>query len=312
MNKWIPCCALTLFATAASTAMATEPAACQKPRIGVVGWTDVVATTGIAQVLLEGLGYAPTDTVASQQIVFAGMQKKQLDFFLGYWNPIMTETITPFLKSGDLEILKVNLEGAQATLAVPRAAHEAGLRTFADIATFKDQLDGKIYGIEPGTGANTGIQKMIDENQFGLGDFKLVESSEAGMLAAVNRATRRDEWIVFFGWAPHPMNVQLEMDYLTGSDDALGENDGAATVETVVAKGYMQQCPNVGRLLSNLTFTVEQESRLMAPIMDRQNPKAVARDWLKNHPQDLQTWLSGVTTFEGKDGLAALKAHLAK
>lgn len=312
MNKWIPRCALTLLASAASTVMAAEPAACQKPKIGVVGWTDVVATTGIAQVLLEGLGYAPTDTVASQQIVFAGMQKKQLDFFLGYWNPIMTETITPFLKSGDLEILKVNLEGAQATLAVPRAAHEAGLRTFADIAKFKDKLDGKIYGIEPGTGANTGIQKMIDENQFGLGDFKLVESSEAGMLAAVNRATRRDEWVVFFGWAPHPMNVQMEMNYLTGSNDALGENDGAATVETVVAKGYTQQCPNVGRLLENLTFTIDQESRLMQPIMDRQNPKAVARDWLKKNPDNLRSWLSGVTTFEGKDGLAALEAYLAK
>ncbi|GGK04199.1 choline ABC transporter substrate-binding protein [Pseudomonas matsuisoli] len=310
MKKMMTSCALSLLV--AGNAIAAEPAACQKPRIGVVGWTDVVATTAISEVLLEGLGYAPKQTVASQQIVFAGMQKKQLDFFLGYWNPIMTETITPFLKSGDLEVLKVNLDGAVATLAVPRKAYDAGLKTFADIAQFKDKLDGKIYGIEPGTGANTGIQKMIDSNQFGLGDFKLMESSEAGMLAAVNRADRRGEWVVFFGWAPHPMNVQMDMEYLTGSEDALGANDGAATVETVVAKGYTDQCPNVGQLLNNLTFTIEQESRLMQPIMDRKNPKAVATQWLKEHPDDLGKWLSGVTTFDGKDGAAAVKAHLAK
>jgi glycine betaine/proline transport system substrate-binding protein len=278
----------------------------------VVGWTDVVATTGIAEVLLEGLGYAPTQTVASQQIVFAGMQRKQLDFFLGYWNPLMTDTITPFVESGDVQVLKVNLEGAMATLAVPRYAYDAGLRTFADIAKFKDQLDSRIYGIEPGTGANTGIQKMIDENRFGLGDFKLMESSEAGMMAAVTRAARRNEWAVFFGWAPHPMNVQFEMNYLTQSGDALGKNDGAATVETVTAKGYTEQCPNVGRLLDNLTFTIEQESRLMQPIMERQNPKAVATRWLKEHPQDLERWLSGVSSFGGQDGISAVKVHLGQ
>ena len=310
MKKLMTCCVLSMLAV--GSAVAAEPEACQKPRIGVVGWTDVVATTAISEVLLEGLGYAPKQTVASQQIVFAGMQKKQLDFFLGYWNPLMTDTITPFLESGDLSVLKVNLDGAIATLAVPREASEAGLKTFSDIAKFKDKLDGKIYGIEPGTGANTGIQKMIDSNQFGLGDFKLVESSEAGMLAAVTRAAKRGDWVVFFGWAPHPMNVQMDMEYLTGSEDALGANDGAATVETVVAKGYTEQCPNVGRLLNNLTFNIEQESRLMQPIMDRENPKAVATKWLKEHPDDLGKWLSGVTTFDGKDGAAAVKAHLAK
>lgn len=36
---------------------------------------------------------------------------------------------------------------------------------------------------------------MIAKNQFGLGKFQLVESSEAGMLAAVDRAVRqRKPW----------------------------------------------------------------------------------------------------------------------
>ena len=32
--------------------------------------------------------------------------------------------------------------------------YDDGLKDFADIAKFKDQLDGKIYGIEPGNDGN--------------------------------------------------------------------------------------------------------------------------------------------------------------
>jgi glycine betaine/proline transport system substrate-binding protein len=312
MNKIFAYASSCLLAVASSSAvLAAEPEQCQKPRIGVVGWTDVVATTAVTKVLLEHLGYQPTENVASQQIIFAGMKKKEVDFFLGYWNPLMTETITPFVKANDVRLLQVNLDGAMATLAVPSYASEGGLKTFADIAKFKDKLKGKIYGIESGTGANTKIQKMIDSNQFGLGDFKLVESSESGMMAAVKRAVKRNEWIVFFGWAPHPMNIQVDMNYLTGSDDALGANDGAATVETVVRPGYVEQCPNVGQLLSNMTFDVKQESAMMQPIMDRQKPEDVAEQWLKDHPADMQKWLAGVSTFDGKDALATVQAKLA-
>ena len=165
----------------------------------------------------------------------------------------------------------------------------------------------RIYGIEPGSGANTQIKAMIAKNQFGLGKFQLVESSEAGMLAAVDRAVRRKEAVVFFGWAPHPMNVNVQMTYLTGSEDALGPNEGMATVWTVTAPDYAQQCPNVGRLLSNLTFTAEDESRMMQPLLDHKDPLESARQWLKDHPQDKQRWLEGVTTFDGKPAADNLK-----
>ncbi len=109
---------------------------------------------------------------------------------------------------------------------MPTYLADKGLKTFADIARFEKELGAKIYGIEPGSGANTQIKAMISKNQFGLGKFQLVESSEAGMLAAVDRAVRRKEAVVFFGWAPHPMNVNVQMTYLTGSEDALGPNEG--------------------------------------------------------------------------------------
>ena len=62
-------------------------------------------------------------------------------------------------------------------------AADGGIHSFADIAKFKDKLDGKIYGIEPGNDGNRLIQDMIDKNAFGLKGFEVVESSEQGMLS---------------------------------------------------------------------------------------------------------------------------------
>lgn len=298
MIKAVSCAAAVL---ASQSPWAAEQASCQDVRMGVVAWTDVVATSAMGDVLLEGLGYRVKQTNAVQQIIFSGIRDNRLDIFLGYWKPAMDKNIAPFLEAKQVTVLdKPSLADAQATLAVPDYVYDGGLKTFADIAKYRDKLGNKIYGIEPGTGANAGIKGMIDKDQFGLKGFQLVESGEAGMLAAVKRAGQRNEWVVFFGWAPHPMNINMKMHYLTGSQDVFGPGEGRASVSVVTAPDYAQRCPNVSRLLSNLTFNAAQESQLMVPIMARKDPKDVARQWLKDHPDDAKRWLDGVTTFDGK------------
>ncbi|MFM0285858.1 choline ABC transporter substrate-binding protein [Paraburkholderia megapolitana] len=293
------------------SAYARDPEACRSVTFGDVGWSDIAATTGIASALLQDLGYQPTKTIASPPIVFAGIKKKQIDAFLGYWDPSMTSTVVPFVQAGALKVLeRPNLVGAKYTLAVPAYAADAGLKSFADIAKFRDQLDGKIYGIGAGNNGNAHVQKMIDTNQFGLGGFKLVESSEAAMLVQVGRQIRDHKMIVFLAWEPHPMNVDYKIAYLSGGDDVFGPNYGSAKVFTVVPTDYMQRCPNVGRLLTNLQFTTDMENHLMVPIMDHQDPTVVAQSWLKGNPRALDEWLAGVSAFDGSNGIAAVKHAL--
>ena len=304
MKRLISCCLLVL----SPYVLAAEDASCKNVRMGVVNWTDVIATSAMAQTLLDGLGYKTKQTSASQQIIFAGLRDKRLDMFLGYWNPIMNQSITPFVDAKQVTVLaEPSLKDAKAMLAVPTYMADKGLKSFADIAKFEKELGGKIYGIEPGSGANTQIKAMIEKNRFGLGKFQLVESSEAGMLSAVTRAVNRKEPIVFFGWTPHPMNINQDMTYLTGSEGALGPDEGLATVWTVTTPDYASRCPNVSRLLSNLTFSAEDESRMMQPLLDHKDAQASARQWLKDHPQDQQRWLEGVTTVDGKPAAGNLK-----
>uniref|UniRef100_UPI00258DC911 choline ABC transporter substrate-binding protein n=1 Tax=Pseudomonas sp. TaxID=306 RepID=UPI00258DC911 len=260
---------------------AAEPEQCSTVRFSEIGWTDITVTTAITRQLLEDLGYQTKSTMLSVPVTLKSLADgKDMDVFLGNWMPSMENDMKPYQAAQSIDNVRANLNEAKYTLAVNDSLWQAGLKDFADIPRFKNELEGKIYGIEPGNDGNRHIQEMIDENAFGLKDagFKVVESSEAGMLSQVDRATRRKTGVVFLGWEPHPMNTRYKIHYLTGGDKYFGPNFGSATVYTLVRKGYSQQCPNIGRLLTNLSFTLEMESGLMGKILDdKQKPTSVAK-----------------------------------
>lgn len=284
---------------------------CDTVRFSDVGWTDITATTAIASTVLEGMGYDTKTQLLSVPVTYKSLENEDIDVFLGNWMPTMEGDIKAYRERGTVETIHKNLTGAKYTLAVPKYVYDAGVKSFADIAKYADKFDGKIYGIEPGNDGNRLIQSMIDQNAFGLKDFDVVESSEAGMLSQVKRATRRDKWIVFLGWEPHPMNANFELAYLEGGDDFFGPNLGGANVFTNVRKGYVEECENVGKLLKNLTFTLELENQVMAAILDEgKKPEKAAEDWLKANPAVLNDWLEGVETKDGKPALPAVKAAL--
>jgi len=298
-------------ALSSGAAFAADPASCKTVRFSDVGWTDITATTATASVILEALGYSPEVQVLSVPVTYASLKNKDIDVFLGNWMPTMEADIAAYRDDKSVETIVTNLEGAKYTLAVPKYTYDEGLKSFEDIAKFKDKLDGKIYGIEAGNDGNRLILDMIDSDKFGLKGFELVESSEAGMLSQVQRAASSKKDVVFLGWEPHPMNANIDMAYLDGGDDVFGPNYGGATVHTNVRAGYTTECPNVGALLKNMVFSLKMENEIMGAILDDgADPKAAATDWLKANPDTVTPWLAGVTTLDGGDAAAAVKAKL--
>jgi glycine betaine/proline transport system substrate-binding protein len=311
-NVWRIAAAGIAAITITSAANAADSDACKTVRFSDVGWTDITSTTAMASRLLTALGYTPKTTVLAVPVTYESMKNKDIDVFLGNWQPTMESIRKPYIDDKTVDLIeKPNLEGAKYTLAVPAYTFDAGLKSFADIAKFKDQLDGKIYGIEPGNDGNKLIQDMIDKDAFGLKGFTMVESSEQGMLAEVDRATRQNKPIVFLGWEPHPMNSKYKMSYLAGGDDFFGPDYGGATVYTNTRAGYVADCPNAGKFITNLVFSLPMENEVMGKILfDGEEADKAAEEWLKANPTAWTAWLDGVTTFDGKPGLDAVKASL--
>jgi glycine betaine/proline transport system substrate-binding protein len=302
--------AAVAVAATAPTAATHEPASCRLIRLSDIGWTDVTATTAIFSALARHLGYHTQITVLSVPVTYASMKNKDIDVFLGNWMPSMEGDRKSYVADGSVEVIRHNLTGAKYTLAVPAYTYEAGLRSFADIQRFATQLNSSIYGIEPGNDGNRLVLTMLKQNLFGLGGFRLIESSEQGMLAEVERALAAHSPIVFLGWDPHPMNMRFDLRYLSGGDSVFGPNFGEAHVDTNTRAGYSQECANIGRLLRNLSFTTQQEDRVMLDILQRhQTPQAAAETFLKANPAVVAGWLDGVRTFDGRPAVAAMQGR---
>ena len=301
----------SISALALIAAAGTAAADCDTIVFSDVGWTDITTTTAATTLVLDALGYETDIKVLSVPVTYTSLAEGDVDIFLGNWMPTMEADIAPYRDAGTVDTVRANLEGAKYTLAVNAAAAALGIANFADIAGQTDALDAEIYGIEPGNDGNRLIMDMIEADAFGLSGFEVVESSEAGMLAQVERATQRDEPIVFLGWEPHPMNANFEMTYLEGGDDWFGPNLGGATVFTNTSAGFVDACPNVGALLQNLEFTLAMENEIMGAILnDGEDPDDAARAWLTANPGILDGWLNGVTTKDGGDARAAVMAVL--
>lgn len=282
--------------TGAVASAASDPDQCRIVRLSDVGWSDITATTAVLSRVLTTLGYEPRTTVLSVPVTLASLSQGDVDVFLGNWMPSQRELVAPYVADGSVEVIGTNLRGARYTLAVPAYLHDAGLRDFSDIARFRTALGGAIHAIEPGNEANETLLAMIGADALGLHGFRVVESSEQGMLAEVERAVTARRPIVFLGWAPHPMNSRLPLRYLSGGDQWFGPDFGGATVRTLTRRGYGQSCPNVGRLLRTLSFTVADENALMDAILtSRLSPDQAAAAWVVAHRARVETWLAGVS-----------------
>ncbi|WP_447929026.1 choline ABC transporter substrate-binding protein [Vreelandella sp. EE27] len=303
--KWSALAVLTALPAAA---MADE---CTAVRFAEVGWTDITATTAMASEVLDALGYEPRVDTVSVPIAYAGMRNNDFDVFLGNWMPSMASISDPYVEDGDVVRLVANLEGAKYTLGVPQYVYDAGVTSVEDLAENAERFDSRIHGIEAGNDGNEMIEQMIEDDAYGLGEWQVVDSSEAGMLSELNTRVPNEEWMVFLGWEPHPMNTNFDMAYLSDADDYFGPNLGGATVHTNTRAGFIEECPNVGELLGNMTFTLEMENQLMAEIMDEgTDPREAARAYLAEHDDVLEQWLEGVTTREGDEALPAVRQAL--
>jgi glycine betaine/proline transport system substrate-binding protein len=301
------CSAMALFA--ASNTASADAESCRKVKLSDLSWTDLSLTNATASLLLQGLGYEPEQILLGLPVTFESMKNKDIDVFLGNWLPVQEEEFKSYIDNGEVDVITTNLTGAKFTLAVPSYVAHEGVASYDDLAKHADKFGSKIYGIE--AGSNQPLLDMIAAGRHGLKDWEVVESSEAGMLTEVGKRAKDKEWIVFLAWAPHPMNINFDLTYLSGGDQEYGPNFGGATVRTLTRKGYKAECPNVTKLLENLRFDIDYENKGMNEIMTNgAEAPAAARKMIAENPGKLTEWLKDVKTFDGGNGYDAVKATL--
>ncbi|MDR5874528.1 ABC transporter substrate-binding protein [Vreelandella gomseomensis] len=266
-------------------------------RFATPPWPGATVKTEVASQLLERLGYQTSVKEASTAIILEGLVGGDIDVDMALWRPSQGGMLDPRLESGELVELVHNIQGARFRLAVPGHAREAGVRSMADLAKHAERFDHRLYGIEPGNVGNEIMQRAIEDDTYGLGDWQVVASSVTGMLSQLEANNDSDRWTAFLGWEPHWMNVAYDVHYLEDPEGLWGD---ASTVSTVASTEFVERAPNVTTFLEQMIVPIEVQNAWVHEFSREDRPlREVASDWLDTNPELVGKWLEGVSTANG-------------
>jgi glycine betaine/proline transport system substrate-binding protein len=262
--------------------------AADKIKIGWTAWSDAEFVTKLAAKLLQDeLGYEVELLQTDIAPQYQGISTGDIDVMLMSWQPTTHEDYVKKVgeKAFDLGLLYTD---AKLGWVVPAFVPEDQVKTIEDLSKpeVKEKLDGTITGIDPGAGLMRLSNEAIEE--YGL-DYDLQISSGAGMTAALERAVRRDEWIVVTGWSPHWMFGKYDLRYLEDPKGTLGK---AERVHAYARNGFYQDHIKAASFLSRMQIPVDDLQKYMFQAQETSYEEAVDA-YIEENPDRISYWVTG-------------------
>ncbi|WP_342641570.1 glycine betaine ABC transporter substrate-binding protein [Rhodoligotrophos ferricapiens] len=271
------------LALASMIAGGSADAAEKDVTIAYVEWSDAVVATNVIKTVLEDAGYnvkiVPLSGAAMWQAVATG----EADAMVAAWLPATHQAYYEKLKD-QVEDLGPNVSGAKIGWAVP--TYVADVNSMEDLKDKASEFKGQVIGIDPGAGLMKASENAIKEYDLPL---KLIEGSDATMVAALKDAYGKKEPIIVTTWTPHWMHSSFELKYLK---DPKGVFGGEETVNTVVRKGLKEDDPKLYAILDNFALSLDQEQAVM--LENEQpgaNPAETAKKWVEANKATVDQWL---------------------
>lgn len=244
--------------------------------IGYVNWSEGIAMSYLAKVMLESKGYDVMLRNADIAPIFVSMAAGKVDVFMDSWLPA---THADYIKKyGDnLETLGVAYKNARMGLVVPSYVT---ISSIEELNGYKDEFRNEIIGIDVGAGLMNETERVIQEYPV---ELTLKPSSGATMVAFLQKSIENKEWIVVTGWTPHWMFSRYDLKFLDDSQKQYGD---AEHIQIMATKGFSEKDPYAAAFFRNFSLDNEQLSELMDLVEGNpMHEEEEVKIWLSKHPE---------------------------
>jgi glycine betaine/proline transport system substrate-binding protein len=246
--------------------------------IGFIPWDEDIAVTQLWKAELEKKGYQVTLRQVDAGPLFAGPGQGDIDLFFDAWLPATHADYYNKYKD-KIEDIGVWYDKASMQIAVPKTDPA---NSVADLKGQSSRYKGRIVGIEPGAGEMKIVKTKV-QPAYGLGDYKVVESSTAAMLAELNRSVQNNQPVAVTLWKPHWAYTKFPIKPLADPQNAFGS---AEKIHTLGRQGFAKDFPDLDGWLKNFTMSDAQLFPLEDLVMNKykgKEAKGVA-EWEKQNP----------------------------
>lgn len=261
-------------------------------RIGWVNWSDTEITVKLASIALEDRLKQPVKLImADIGIQFQALANGSIDVIPMVWLPSTHAAFYDKYKDR-IEDLGVLYQG-RIGMAVPTSIPESEIASVEDLnkPAVREKLQGKILTSEVGNGQYKLTVKAIEE--YKLDGYKLVASSESGMLNELDRNLKRDKWSLVNAWSPHWMFSKWSLRYLDDPKHVFG---GAEQIHAFGRKGFSKQYPQVAQFFAHYSIPQADLEKLMMQARESSSDKAVADYYAANKPRFNAMFEQGAAT----------------
>ncbi|GAA2308807.1 ABC transporter permease/substrate binding protein [Streptomyces kunmingensis] len=246
-------------------------------------WDEDVAVTYLWKNVLQKRGYKLNLKQMDVGPVYTGLASGDLDVNFDAW--------LPYAQSNYWDKNKDNLKDlgswySPTSLEVAVPSYVKGVKSLADLKGKSKTFDGKIIGIEPGTGEMNLLKKDVLPG-YGLDkEYEVVDGSTPAMLAELKRAYAKKEPVAVVLWSPHWAYSEYDLTKLADPKKKFGEGN---TIRTISHKDFPNKYPQLTKWFKNFKMSEDELGSLEAEIKKRgqgQEEKAVSA-WLETH-QDVE------------------------
>ena len=248
-------------------------------------WDAEIAVTHlVAAVVTDDLGYEVDLLAVDAGPMYIGLAQGDLDVSIAIALPITHAAY--WEEYGDqLVDLGPYRRGDLVGIVVP---DYVTIDSIADMNEHAAEFDGQIIGIDPGSGIMGLTEQALDV--YNLDDFELVDGSDPAMVAALDRAVTRGDWIAITGWDPHWKWAVYDLKYLEDPEGLYGEEQ---TANMVLNPEFAENAPDdLLSFLDSFSITPEQTAELMLGIIqDGLDPWDAARNWIDSNRDQVEGWL---------------------
>ncbi|MFF4348337.1 ABC transporter permease/substrate binding protein [Streptomyces sp. NPDC001530] len=243
-------------------------------------WDEDVAVTYLWKNVLARRGYTLNLKQMDVGPVYTGLASGDLDLNFDAWLPYAQQNYWDQHKN-DLKDLGTWYQPTSLEIAVP--SYVKDVKSLADLKGKGGTFDGKIIGIEPGTGEMNLLKKKVLPG-YGLDkEYQVVDGSTPAMLAELKRAYAKKQPIAVVLWSPHWAYSEYKLTKLADDKKLFGEGN---TIRTISSEKFPGQYPQLTKWIKNFRMSEAELGSLESEIKQRgqgHEEEAVAA-WLKEHP----------------------------
>ena len=252
-------------------------------------WDEDIAVTYLWKNVLESRGYKLNLKQMDVGPVYTGLASGDLDLNFDAWLPYAQQNYWD--KSKDrLADLGTWYEPTSLEVAVP--SYVKGVKSYEDLKGKADLFDGKIIGIEPGTGEMNLLKTKVLSG-YGLDkEYEVVDGSTPAMLAELKRAYAKKQPVAVVLWSPHWAYSQYDLTKLKDDKKLFGEGN---TIRTISNEKFPEQYPQLTKWIKGFHMSEDELGTLESEINEYgqgHEEQAVAA-WLKEHPGMVGRMTSG-------------------